>query len=425
MIPLQMHSTAFVRWSEITLGEANMNTQKNAYLAVGYACNEKCRCCPLVHKDSRTRLIPFARIHTELDAMSALGVTDVTISGGEPTIHPDFFRILEACIQKNIAVHILSNGEKFADKTFSDTFSGIASRGQVSVTTTFHSHLPQQHEYENQTKGSFTRSYCGIRYLDSLGVNVAIKHCITNNNYRDLPEYVQWVLDSFSENAEIQLWGIDLCGISVELARELFAPYKSIGKYISAALDRFEAHDSPCRRILTINNLPLCMCDAYYWKHFSPPEADNYIEHMQRGRKMDAISGPASKHCLRCKFRSWCQGVYYSNFDVFGDDIVCPPEQETEIAACTPSVAVYTDNAIERTFLSPYTQIRLTPGGLRFYNSLTEGAVAVRIKTADMPPLINALRCGIDNDDLIAMLCAFGVHGAEVLNEFILKGIVE
>ena len=40
-----------------------MNTQINAYLAVGYACNQKCRCCPIANNANKDELIvPFERI---------------------------------------------------------------------------------------------------------------------------------------------------------------------------------------------------------------------------------------------------------------------------------------------------------------------------------------------------------------------------
>ena len=69
-----------------------MNRQQNAYLAVGYACNQKCRCCPISNNQTaKTLITPFHQLKAEAEQMLALGVTDVTISGGEPTIHPDFF----------------------------------------------------------------------------------------------------------------------------------------------------------------------------------------------------------------------------------------------------------------------------------------------------------------------------------------------
>ena len=345
-----------------------MNIKTNAYLTVGYVCNQKCRCCPITNNINKYDLLAsWDRIKKEAELMVLSGVTDVTISGGEPTMHPDFFEIIELFLQKNIGVHILSNGERFSNKAFLEKFLRISCGSPVYVTTTFHSFLPEVHEFQNQSKGSFNRSLKGLKALDSNGINIAVKHCITSNNYLELPQYIEWVLNHFSSNAEIQLWGIDVCGVSNALAHEMFVEYKEIGASLEVALDLFEKHSSSADRVLTVNNLPLCMCDPYYWTYFTPPELDNYIEHMQDGRKMNAISGPASKNCDDCKVRTYCPGVYYSNFDLFGDDIVSPPEKEMKTLSFVPSIIAYNQQKINFTYFSPYSQITLHPAGFRLW----------------------------------------------------------
>ncbi len=403
-----------------------MNKKTNAYLAIGYACNQKCRCCPITNNINKDELLaPWDRIKKEADLMLSSGVTDVTISGGEPTIHPDFFKIIQMFLQKNIGVHILSNGEKFSDKTFFEKFLKISCGKPVYVTTTFHSFSPEAHEFQNQSKGSFARSLEGLKNLDSSGINIAIKHCITANNYRELPLYIEWVLNNFSCNTEIQLWGIDVCGVSDTLAHEMYVEYNKIGASIEAALDLFEKDPSSSERVLTINSLPLCMCDPYYWAYFTPPEADNYIEHMQGGRKMDAISGPASKNCNSCRFRSYCPGVYYSNFDLFGDKIVAPPTKETRILSFTPRIVEYSQKTVNLTYFSPYSQIQLHPTGFRLWNARLGEYVLLRIKVEQMSKILFLLDNGVQDESLIEALCVIGVDGAAVVKELMLKGIIE
>lgn len=403
-----------------------MNTQINAYLAVGYACNQKCRCCPIANNTNKDELIvPFDRIEKEADTMKQLVITDVTISGGEPTIHPDFFNIIDLFFKRNISVHVLSNGERFSEQLFREKFLDAVKGKPISITTTFHSHFAAEHEFQNQSTGSFNRSFEGLKALDAAGINIAVKHCITANNYSELPEFVEWVLNSFSSNAEIQLWGIDVCGVSNDLAREMFVDYKKIGAYIEKTIDLFENIDSNFERVLTINNLPLCMCDPYYWTYFTPPESDNYIEHLQNGRKMDAISGPASKNCNGCRFRSYCQGVYYSNFDLFGDDIVSQSINETKISTYTPHITVYNQDKINLTYLSPYFQIELHPAGFRLWNTRLGNYVVLRVKTEQMRTILLMLQNGVQDDKLVEALNEIKVSGAKVVNELMLKGIIE
>lgn len=403
-----------------------MNTKTNAYLAVGYACNQKCRCCPIAKNINKGELLaPWERIKEESEQMVLSGVTDVTVSGGEPTIHPDFFAILELFLQKNIGVHILSNGEKFSDEAFLERFLEISRGKSVYVTTTFHSSLPEAHEFQNRSPGSFRRSLGGLKALDSNGIDIAVKHCITAANYLDLPQFVEWAVNNFSSNAEIQLWGIDICGIDNALAREMFVAPRKIGASLEAALELFERHSSAAGRVLTVNNLPLCVCDPYYWTYFTSPELDNYIEHMQGGRKMDAISGPASRNCGSCKFRQYCPGLYYSNFDLFGDDIVSPPMEAVRVSSFAPQIAAYDPQTICLTRFSPYTQMQLHPTGFRLWNTRLGEYVLLRIKAEPMSRLLSLLDHGTTDEALTDALCRMGLDGAEATKELMRKGIVE
>ena len=400
-----------------------MNASKNAYLVLGYACNQKCKCCPLIYRSEREPFVPYEKIKKDLEDMIRFGVTDVTLSGGEPTLHPRFNDIINEFLNAKINVHILSNGEKFANKTFSDEFIKHCKNGDVCVTTTFHSQNPIEHEEQNLSIGSFKRSLDGLKYLDSKKVNIAIKHCITRNNYKDLPLFIQFVLQNFSDNIEIQLWGIDLCGIDDDLAKRNFVSFKEIKPYIEEAVNLFEMSHS--RKSLTINNLPLCMCDCYYWKYYTRPEQDTYIEHKDNGRKMDANSGPISCNCDSCPFKKMCMGAYYSDFEIIGDDIVSPPILECTANHRNSTYISYAENNIDNNYLSPYVRQHLTYDGLFLVNVLTNYSIKLRLKCSQILVLQNALEKGISDSNLFSMLCQFGLNANEIINEMQLKGIIE
>ena len=398
---------------------------RNAYLALGYACNEKCRCCPLVNKYDREHLIPLDRLMQEADRMCQYGVTDVTLSGGEPTLHPGLFQLISYFHQKGISVHVLSNGERFHDRVFADAFLALAAGGELTVTTTFHSWKADEHEYQNATLGSFHRSLEGLRYLDEHGLWISVKHCITANNYRQLPEYLRFVMDTFSDRAEIQLWGIDLYGLTPEQARENFVEFHAVRPHIQAALDIFEQSGRADHQMLTINNLPLCMCDCYYWRYFSAPEADSYINHNKEGRTLEANSGPVSVHCGGCPFRSACMGAYFSDFKLLGDDIVAVPGPETAADSYQSHYPYYTSENVRKMFFSPYLFHRLDRDGYVMINYLTDSELVLRMKIEPLLQLQELLTDGISLEDLTVCLDGFGLDGAAVTRELMRKGIIE
>jgi uncharacterized radical SAM superfamily Fe-S cluster-containing enzyme len=80
-------------------------------------CNLTCPVCFAESSPARTKFLPLATIETMLDALVASeGEPDlVQISGGEPTLHPDFFAILDAVRVRPIRhVMINTNGLRIA-----------------------------------------------------------------------------------------------------------------------------------------------------------------------------------------------------------------------------------------------------------------------------------------------------------------------
>jgi uncharacterized radical SAM superfamily Fe-S cluster-containing enzyme len=81
-----------------------------AIVEVGEACNLACPVCFAGSSPARTAFRPLAEIEAMFDALVASeGEPDlVQISGGEPTLHPDFFDILRAAKRRPIR-HLMIN----------------------------------------------------------------------------------------------------------------------------------------------------------------------------------------------------------------------------------------------------------------------------------------------------------------------------
>ena len=398
---------------------------RNGYLALGYACNEKCRCCPLIGKDNREKYYPIEHLLNEAKKMVFYGITDVTLSGGEPTLHPGFFSLIDFFHKNGIGVHVLSNGERFSNYEFADKFINRVKNGILTVTTTFHSMDASAHEYQNGTPGSFQRSVKGLKYLDKNNVHISIKHCITADSYRTLPAYIQFVIESFSSSAEIQFWGIDLNGINYEQANKSFVHFLKIRNYLQKAIDLFETSNRYSHQILTINNLPLCMCDGYYWQYFSLPNPDNYIDVELKGEEMAPNSGPISSNCRKCPFRRYCMGAYHSNFEIFGNDIVSIPKKESCVINLKRRYHFYSKETIGNLIFSPYTNHSFSPSGYVVTNYLTKQTVRLRLKSEQLLSIQEWLTAGIHPEMLVTHLSEFGLNGNELVNDWIRKGIIE
>jgi 7,8-dihydro-6-hydroxymethylpterin dimethyltransferase len=106
-----------------------------AIVEINQACNLACPVCFANATDVHGSHLPVATVEAMLDALVASeGEPDlVQISGGEPTIHPQFFEILDACKARPIRhVMINTNGVRIAqDPDFVARLASYAPRLEV------------------------------------------------------------------------------------------------------------------------------------------------------------------------------------------------------------------------------------------------------------------------------------------------------
>ncbi|MCD8218507.1 MAG: radical SAM protein [Clostridiales bacterium] len=214
---------------------------KVSYMAIGYACNQKCRFCPCSSEEASYPLIPLDDLEEAVDRMLEQEPIDqLVVSGGEPTIYPHFAEFIRYVLEKGLQVTVLTNSERFADRKFTEHFCEVCRpEGRVQVITTIHSQNREEHEWVNQTKGSFERTSQGLRNLCECGVHVTVKHCITKLNYRDLTKFYRFVDSEFGPAVDIQLCSIDYCGLTDEDKREHEVIFPALEPYFEEMFDAY------------------------------------------------------------------------------------------------------------------------------------------------------------------------------------------
>jgi len=302
----------------------------NAYLAINYNCNENCLFCPCSKREKQNKMItPLEELKTSVDSAAANGITDLTISGGEPTLHPGLTELVRYIQEKEIGVTLLSNSERFSDETFLRFFLSGLNTEKIKVITTLHSGVAAEHELANLTRGSFSRTVDGLQKLSDNGVRIIIKHCITKANYRDLNAFYRTCDSLFAENIDIQLCSIDYCGITKERLGDEMLTFMELRPYLENLFDLHLAQKvTGNRRQLYCINMPLCSCDVYYWSYIPSRRWKMYSVYKDphRADLVDAKNnvGISKEYCKNCKAVSLCRGTYFSAFDAFGDRIIKP-----------------------------------------------------------------------------------------------------
>lgn len=111
------------------------------------------------------------------------GCMYLTISGGEPTLHRDFWAILEEAAALRYQVTLFTNGTHI-DAEAAKRIRALALK-QVEVS--IHGASPETHDAFTGVRGSFEKAFAAVRRLRAEGVKTVVKMSIMKMNLDDAP----------------------------------------------------------------------------------------------------------------------------------------------------------------------------------------------------------------------------------------------
>jgi MoaA/NifB/PqqE/SkfB family radical SAM enzyme len=161
---------------------------KRAKLDTGTHCNYKCDFC--YYKDKLNEVTDFKTILERIYLLKRLGAEEIDLSGGESSIHKDWFKILEVCNNEFNHVSCLSNGSKFKDKKF---LKKSKEYGLKEILFSLHGSNPEIHDEIVGRKGAFDDIIKAINNAKELGLIVRLNCTVTEMNVNYLEEYAELV----------------------------------------------------------------------------------------------------------------------------------------------------------------------------------------------------------------------------------------
>ncbi|MEG2095193.1 MAG: radical SAM protein [Alistipes sp.] len=301
---------------------------KTLYCAVGYLCNERCQFCPCSEGSANMPSLTYEEICSSISrAIEERGVENILLSGGEPTIHPDFFRILEFIRGCDVKISLLTNALKLADDNFAEQMFSIIDGEKLDVTVAFHSHIPEKHDFLTQHKGSFERSMKGVANMLKHNVRLSIKNNIVNYTYKDLPEYVEWVTACFNDNVTLLFCNIDINGTALTNKTNVAVEFRQSIPYLQKALDIVIAkRKMGHKRNVKVLTTPLCLMDPYYWGFVESATQTNIAAYKVPNSDLlwdvSSDSGPLFKACANCELNQYCPGTWNSFKNDYNESIL-------------------------------------------------------------------------------------------------------
>jgi len=148
----------------------------NLHIDLTEICNEKCVHC-LADKDGKT--LSTAIVLKTLKEAALAGMTEVSFSGGEALLHPDFWQIAYCAKQYGFAITLFSNGLNIDD----ECADKIADLHVETVRLSVYSMDENLHDKITQVKGSLRKTLSAAKRLKNRQVPVFINCPIMKDTF--------------------------------------------------------------------------------------------------------------------------------------------------------------------------------------------------------------------------------------------------
>jgi MoaA/NifB/PqqE/SkfB family radical SAM enzyme len=284
-------------------------------IKITFRCNNFCRFCAPGTKRDRTDDMSWPEIMSALDKARRDGAEEVVINGGEPTLHPDFLRMLKYVRGGGYqTVHVISNGRMFY---YRDFCARTIMAGANCFTVSLHGHNARVSDGLTAVAGGFKQSVEGIQNLIALRQRVSTNTVITQENYIYLPQITEFFAGLGV--SQVQFAFIHIMGTAAASGHGLIPRKKEVVPYAREAV-RIGAG---LGIKVNLEAMPFCLMpdcvENITDDHIPETEVceKNYIEENFTVCRRGRLKAKAES-CRRCKYDDICEGPWKEYPEMFG-----------------------------------------------------------------------------------------------------------
>jgi MoaA/NifB/PqqE/SkfB family radical SAM enzyme len=162
--------------------------KKTVFFAVNNTCNSKCRMCS-IWKNKNKKNVKYEDAKKALDILKKNNFKILQITGGEPFLNPDIFRILEYAKKIGFSIFVVTNGSMITE----EAAEKIAKINVDQISVSFHHHDPKVFERIENHKNIFDKAFKGIQNLRQKKAHVSALCTISKYNMNDIEKTVEFI----------------------------------------------------------------------------------------------------------------------------------------------------------------------------------------------------------------------------------------
>jgi MoaA/NifB/PqqE/SkfB family radical SAM enzyme len=312
-----------------------------ADIKIGFNCNNFCKFCVQGDKRKAYGSRDTGIIKNEMEK-ARTSCRDIVFTGGEPTLHKDFFQFVAFAKALNFnTIQIQSNGRFFS---YSEFCKKAIKCGANEFSPALHGSTPHMHDYLTSSPGSFKQTVDGIINLKKLGQTVITNTVITKSNFAYLPSIADLLIRLGVD--QFQFAFPHPLGSAKDNFDSIVPRMSLVEPFVKMALEK---GISAGKRVMT-EAIPYCFMRGYedYIAERILPETKIYdvngvIENFGLVRKKEGKS--KSTNCPKCRYYAVCEGPWREYPQKFGWDEFKPVRKGFVLnnKGSVSTVSIFTD----------------------------------------------------------------------------------
>jgi MoaA/NifB/PqqE/SkfB family radical SAM enzyme len=278
-----------------------------AIIKLHYDCNNNCIFCHA----SGNKIIRSNHelLKSKLIQAQKLGIGQIILSGGEPTIYPGLEDLMQTLDRMSFSSGFISNGRMFYYKEFTQR---ILNYPVDYFYISLHSHIPGIHDKITGSDNSWKQAFGGIKNILELSRSTYIEltvNCVLNHyNIKELNQFVIFLHGHGIKKIKFSLPDIKgNCLINKNLIlKDLIAVSKQLNSTFETAAEKYIN--------VSYDGIPPCFIKKEYRDNINDLKTNSilYMSEVYEDRFYPVDEGVRCKsgECVKCFLNNSCPGLY-------------------------------------------------------------------------------------------------------------------
>lgn len=226
----------------------------------------------------------------------------IILTGGEPTIHPDFFKLLSFIRKRfpEVTIELDTNGRRFYYSSFTKK---VLKFKRINIYTSLHGFDKKTHDAITRTPGSFSQTVKGIQNLlkyKKLGLHESeLRIIITKLTYQYVEKILKFIKENFSQVDRIVIIFMEMEGHAKKNFKTVGLSYSQFQNYIPKIAEWI-----PKFKEFRFYHFPLCVIDHSLWKYVWRTLPDYEVTFLPK--------------CKTCLYKKCCLGIHKDYIEKIG-----------------------------------------------------------------------------------------------------------